>query len=55
MLRSVLLGAAFYSLFSAAVFALPANSDEVVQQFSQAQQLSAEGKIDEAISIYQTA
>lgn len=53
MLRSVIWGAAFFSVFSATTFALPANNDDLARKFSQAQQLSSEGKIDEAISIYQ--
>lgn len=53
MLRSVIWGAALYSFFSAAIFALPVNNDDLARKFSQAQQLSNEGKIDDAISIYQ--
>ncbi|MDH5600676.1 MAG: tetratricopeptide repeat protein [Gammaproteobacteria bacterium] len=53
MLRSVIWGAALFSVLSAGAHALPANNNELVKTFTRAQQLGAEGKFDEAISIYQ--
>lgn len=53
MLQRVIWGAALFSVFSAATFAVPVNNHDLANKFSQAQQLSAEGKINEAISAYQ--
>ena len=53
MFRSVTWVAVLFLVFSAPIFAVPANNEELIQKFSRAQQLSAEGKTDEAIAIYQ--
>lgn len=53
MFRSGILGIAFFAFISSVSFAAPANNAQLAKKFSDAQQLTAQGKIAEAISAYQ--